>query len=387
MTYPYSNGSYDARMYGDDPGTQLGDASLGEMQQTAMRDVEMLPLDMGTTYVVVDTNILLEHLTMLQHFVEDVQHEALSVLLIIPGAVLNELDKQKTRSTGRLGWISRRASLWMADKVKEKPAYLRCQRDRETCKPTGNWRSRNRGEVWDDRTNDGLILDCAMHFARLGGRTCLCTGDRNLGIESESNGVRVVSPSNGNDLARFLFGRDLNHRQEEPKVEYTGMDCLEDEESDEMGMEVDDDRKLSYAQASDLLHLQVIDHFTRLLVALVARIGGPELEDPSGADGGITASRHAPRWKNSRKPSHQWTAVECLDYLDFRQPRRQTNPRLELFLSPPYSTSGARTGREWSFEAWRTALDALKALGESWREPAIVADVDEVSHVLPRRLS
>nr|GAT59889.1 predicted protein [Mycena chlorophos] len=345
MTYPYSNGSYDARMYGDDPGTQLGDASLGEMQQTAMRDVEMLPLDMGTTYVVVDTNILLEHLTMLQHFVEDVQHEALSVLLIIPGAVLNELDKQKTRSTGRLGWISRRASLWMADKVKEKPAYLRCQRDRETCKPTGNWRSRNRGEVWDDRTNDGLILDCR---------------------------------------AKAMVFAWFRLQTEEPKVEYTGMDCLEDEESDEMGMEVDDDRKLSYAQASDLLHLQVIDHFTRLLVALVARIGGPELEDPSGADGGITASRHAPRWKNSRKPSHQWTAVECLDYLDFRQPRKKTNPRLDLFLSPPYSTSGARTGREWSFEAWRTALDALKALGESWREPAIVADVDEVSHVLPR---
>ncbi|KAJ7068385.1 PIN domain-containing protein [Mycena amicta] len=364
-------------MYGDDPETSLGDVSLEEIDQTAQRDVEMPTVNVATTCIIVDTNILLEKLTMLQRFVEDVKHAQLPVLLIIPGAVLNELDKQKT--TGRLGWFSRRASLWMAEQVKERPPYLRCQRDRETCKPSGNWRSRVRGETFGERDNDSLILDCAMHFASVGVRTCLCSADKNLCIESESHDIRTISPSSGHDLARFLFGRDMNEFAGH-QPDYTGIDCLE-QQDDGMKMEVDDDSKMTLPQASDLLHIQVIDHFTRLLVALVGRIGGPELEDPGSADGGITASRHAPKYKNCHKPSNEWNAVECLEYLEYRdrQSIERTNPRLDLFLSKPYSRPGARTGREWSYEAWKTALDGLRALGEAWRDLSISADVEEVA--------
>jgi hypothetical protein len=68
-------------------------------------------VDDQTICIVVDTNILqvhaltsknqlqyliryhrLQHLGLLQQFVRDVERAALSILVIIPGAVLNELD-------------------------------------------------------------------------------------------------------------------------------------------------------------------------------------------------------------------------------------------------------------------------------------------------------
>jgi hypothetical protein len=143
-------------------------------------------------------------------------------------------------------------------------------------------------------------------------------------------------------------------------------------------MDVDEEvPKLTAAQAMDLLHVQIIDHFTRMLRMLCGRVGGPALEDPA-SDGGVTASQHAPKWKNGDKPYTEWNAADCVEYLDRKRPVKRTYPRLEIFLSKPYSP-GARCGREWTYEAWSSALDGLRQIGEDWHDPSIQGDLEELA--------
>ncbi|KAJ7507935.1 PIN domain-containing protein [Mycena galericulata] len=350
----------------------LNNSTLQRIDQL-VQDVEMqAPVDESTTCIVVDTNILLQHLNLLQQFTRDVERAALPILVIIPGAVLNELDGQK--KSDRLGWFARRASEWLLTKVKERKS-VRGQTNSETCRPSGNWRIRQPGEPFGERGNDELILDCCIHFQNRF-RTVLCSADRNLCIESESQGIRSISPRSGRELARFLLGGDMDTFAPY-QADYTGFESLEQDDS----MDVDEEvQKLTPEQAMDLLHVQVIDHFTRLLVALVGRVGGTALEDwhPDSSDGGVSASRHAPRWKTGDKPYTDWTAAECLEYLDRRIPVKRTYPRLEVFLSKPYAP-GTRCGREWPYEAWSTALDALKQVGDAWDEPSIQQDLEELA--------
>ncbi|KAJ7129550.1 PIN domain-containing protein [Mycena epipterygia] len=348
----------------------LNNTTLQQIDEL-VQDVEMQAVDESTTCIVVDTNILIQHLGLLQQFVRDVERAALSILVIIPGAVLNELDGQK--KSDRLGWFARRASEWMLEKVKQRRS-VRGQATQETCKPSGNWRIRQPGEPFGERGNDELILDCCMYF-RTRFRTALCSADKNLCFESESQGIRSISPRSGRELARFLLGQDMNTFATY-QADYTGIESLEQEQDD--SMDVDEEaKKLTPPQAMDLLHLQIIDHFTRLLVALVGRVGGHALED-IGSDGGVTASQHAPKWKNGDKPYREWNAADCLEYLDRKIRVKRTYPRLEVFLSKPYS-HGARCGREWTYEAWSNALDGLKRVGEDWDERSIVYDLEELA--------
>ena len=50
------------------------------------------PLSELATYFVVDTNILLHHFEVLAQFVDDVERLTLPVIVIVPGAVVHELD-------------------------------------------------------------------------------------------------------------------------------------------------------------------------------------------------------------------------------------------------------------------------------------------------------
>ncbi|KAJ7094653.1 PIN domain-containing protein [Mycena belliarum] len=350
-----------------DATARLNNATLQQIDQL-VQDVEMqAPLD-DTTCIVLDTNILLQHLKLLQQFVRDVESAKLPILVIIPGAVLNELDGQK--KSDRLGWFARRASEWMLEKVKERRS-VRGQTNQETMKPSRNWRIRQPGESFGERGNDELILDCCIYF-RSRFRTAFVSLDKTLCIESESHGIKSISPHSGRELARFLLGRDFDGSFTTYQADYTGIESLQQEQDD--SMDVDEaDPKLTQAQAMDLLHIQVIDHFTRLLVNLVGRVGGPELEDPCTDN---NASQHAPKWKS--KPYKEWNATDCLQYLDRRIRGKKTYPRLEVFLSKPYS-HGARCGREWSYEAWSSALDGLRQIGDDWDEPSIRGDLEELA--------
>jgi hypothetical protein len=120
----------------------------------------------------------------------------------------------------------------------------------------------------------------------------------------------------------------------------------------------------------DLLHLQIIEHFTALLVELVGHVGAPEvLRKPVGD--GLSASRYAPEWAKTHYLD--WPASYCIQYLDTKKRLKPSFPRLDLFLTYPYSRpgTGARRGQEWSRKDWEVALEALKSLGELWQEISI----------------
>ena len=148
------------------------------------------------------------------------------------------------------------------------------------------------------------------------------------------------------------------------------------EVDDEDKMEVDDEgtdlpEVLPPSHALDLLHIQVIEHFTSLLVDLVGRVGGPEIHDSYYAsEEGTLASRYAPQWRTQKRPYLEWTTQEALEYLADKKRMKPTSPRLEVFLSRPY-LRGARRGQDWSRRDWEVGLGALEAVGEQWEEVSI----------------
>lgn len=258
-------------------------------------------------------------------------------------------------------------------------------------------------ELGSERVNDALILDCCQFFAR-GRRTFLCSADNNLCVESESvrefNYPQVpprmclivyldipsISPSrhwSSRELARAVFGQNLDlNRFGEYHASYRDPKSanlligpgpsVNVIDHDDDGMEIDEDASqpeiLLPSHALDLLHIQVIDHFSRLLVELVGRVGGPEIRQASG---GSSASRYAPQWARTGKPYLEWTASDCLDYLNGKQALKPTSPRVDIFLSRPYSCPGARRGQDWSKMDWDVALGALARLGVVWEEDSI----------------
>ncbi|KAJ7498800.1 PIN domain-containing protein [Mycena latifolia] len=366
--YSYSDGPTSSSAAYTNAMVHLNNTTLQQIDQL-VQDVEMQPpiVESNTMCLVVDTNILLSYLKLLQQFVRDVELAKLSILVIIPGAVLNELDGLK--KSDRKGWFARRASEWMLEKVKERRS-VRVQATQETLKPSRNWRIRQPGEPFGERGNDELILDCCLYFRRRF-PTVLLSEDKNLSAEAISHDVAAIAPSSGRELAGYLLGRDMDTFAPY-QADYKGIESLQQEQDD--SMDVDEaEPKLTPPEAMDLLHVQIIDHFTRLLVALVGRVGGPELEDPCSDD---NASQYAPKWKTM--PYKEWNAGDCLEYLDRRIRVKRTYPRLEVFLSKPYSP-GARCGREWSYEAWSSALDGLRQIGDDWDEPSIRGDLEELA--------
>jgi hypothetical protein len=134
-------------------------------------------------------------------------------------------------------------------------------------------------------------------------------------------------------------------------------------------MDIDDDSSsaevLLPSHALDLLHIQVVEHFTRLLVELVGRVGD-DLKQRQ-IEGGTSLSRYAPQLPKTHYS--QWDAPQCLEYLHSKKsPSRSNRPQVEVFLALPYTRRGARRGQDWSRRDWEVALDALASIGDLWQE-------------------
>lgn len=131
-------------------------------------------------------------------------------------------------------------------------------------------------------------------------------------------------------------------------------------------MEVDDDLSMSPpcqpSHPLDLLHLQVIDYFTQLLLDLVVIVGVSEVHRFGNSD---TSSQHAPPY--TRKHISLWTASDCIEYLNSKQssPIPNPNPKVEIFLTKPYHR-GARRGQDWTRRDWEVALETLGKVGDLW---------------------
>ncbi|KAF8897639.1 PIN domain-containing protein [Infundibulicybe gibba] len=345
-------------------------ATLQRIDDLANEDVEMQAPLSETCIIVVDTNILLGYLEVLKRFVADVEREGLPVVLVVPGIVLHELDGQKNR--GRLAWFARRASGWLLKKIQERKT-IKGQANAETCKTSGNWKTR------DDRTNDDLIVDCCSFFKQ-SCRTFLCSADKILCIKSSSEGVGMIIPAHqwsSRDIAQAIYGYagegfggyQLSYSDPDNVSSHDASLAPKAAADDSDMMSIDEDASvplvLEPSHALDLLHIQVVDHFTGLLVELVRRVKGPGLAN----DGGMTASLFAP------KPfSEDWTSADCVDYLTTTGQGRAlgiTNPRVEVFLSKPYTHRGARRGQDWSRRDWEVGLGALANLGDLWEEKSI----------------
>ncbi|KAF8076505.1 PIN domain-containing protein [Lyophyllum atratum] len=354
-------------------------ATLRRIDQLANEDVEMqAPLSESSTFVVIDTNILLHHFDVITQFLEDVERQSLPVIVVIPGIVIYELDGQKNRDS--LAWFARRASAWLLKKVKERKT-VKGQANEETCKASGNWKIRVPGEM-----NDELIHDCCTYFRR-GRRTFLCSADNNLCLTAESDmaGIPTISPTknwSSREIAFLIFGEygiDLSYfgayqiSYKDPESNTAASPRPADDDPNKMV--VDDEAPVAYvpepSHALDLLHLQVIDHFTSLFLELVARVGGTEVRGGHQTDEGSSASWHAPRWQAQRRHYREWSLVDVLEYLDHKKKIAKTNPRVEVFLSKPYSSPGARRGQDWSRRDWEVALAGLGKIGDAWEESSI----------------
>jgi len=149
---------------------------------------------------------------------------------------------------------------------------------------------------------------------------------------------------------------------------------------DEDMMDIDDTadgmmHPIAPSHPLDVLHLEVIDHFSRLLVELVDRIGGSEV--PRTANGsGVMKSRYAPSW--AKKVLKEWTVMESLEYLGTKKQLRATRrqPKLEVFLLTPHNGErGWRRGQDWSKRDWEIAEEALEEIGRVFDDRPIEESV------------
>lgn len=206
--------------------------------------------------------------------------------------------------------------------------------------------------------------------------------------------IHTISPSRSRhwgsrDIANTVFGHTLDLSKFAAHSPTYHLSAIIDtgapqsyvEEDD--GMDVDEDPSspttevLLPSHALDLLHIQVIEHFTRLLVELVGRVGG--FSDPKGLEGGTGLSRYAPKAPQSNYKD--WDALQCLEYLySIRRFHQSTSPRVEIFLSLPYTRRGARRGQDWSWRDWDCGLEALGTIGDLWQEGYIR---ESISWLLP----
>ncbi|KAH6915346.1 PIN domain-containing protein [Coprinopsis sp. MPI-PUGE-AT-0042] len=347
--------------------------------------------------MVIDTNILLHQYEAIRTFVEDVEKAQVPVLIVVPGAVIYEIDGLKKQTS--LAWPARRASGWLLEKVREHRA-VKVQATEETCKPSRNWRSRTEASdlsIPKEMMNDHLIVDCCQFFQRKHPRTIMCSADHNLCIMAQSQGIPTMTPPpkktwTSRDIAIVLYGPNfpLLAKFEAENKAFTRRDARQPVgtpapaiASSEDVMMVDEEEVIEEAPLN-VLHDDVRVYFTRLLLEAAVRIGGTDLTQQS-CDTGL--SRHAAGWRKIHYSS--WTATECLEYLSYMRPEvdraaRNGHPRLEAFLGRRYTTQGARTGREWSPQDWRSALKKLGNIGGCLGDddPGLIQAVEDLGPYL-----
>ncbi|KIM46084.1 hypothetical protein M413DRAFT_426019 [Hebeloma cylindrosporum] len=345
-------------------------ATLQQIDHLANEDVEMqAPLSEHAAFLVTDTNILLHHFEVLAQFVDEVERNSLPVIVIVPGAVIYELDGQKNRDG--LAWFARRATSWLLQRIKERRS-VKGQAQEETCKSTGNWKIREPGEILNhEMFNDSLILDCCMYFSR-GRPTFLCSADNNLCITSQSQGIPTVTPS------RFWSSRELAYSMYGDKIglnEFSGYkesykNPTNDEDDDSMAVDDEGPPVWKSEHPINMLHEAIIDHFSRLLVELVGKVGGEEVRRRSSPQEEANMSRHAPRHRHYT----EWGPSECIKYLNEKKGVKVVRkPSAEVFLLKAYTREvpGSKTGREWSRKDWDVALKNLQATGRAWDDISI----------------
>jgi hypothetical protein len=188
--------------------------------------------------------------------------------------------------------------------------------------------------------------------------------------------INVTTRFSSRDIAEAIFNNDVDLRKFcGYHASYKNATVYQRQPTkirinDDDSMDIDDNDSspdlLHPSHALDLLHIQVVEHFKRLLVDLIGRVGGPEIHENQS---GTSLSRYAPSW--TQKNYLQYSATDCLNYLETKQSLKPSRPRLDVFLSKPYTCPGARRGQDWSRKDWYIALTALGGVGDAWGENSI----------------
>lgn len=171
------------------------------------------------------------------------------------------------------------------------------------------------------------------------------------------------------DLARSLFGDVFGIEEFQNYKEYY-RDAMDDGDFDMIIDDNQDDSAWTPQHPLNLLHEAVIDHFTRLLIELVGRVGGDEVRQETSPVEGVHLSQHAPR----RRHYSQWSVSDCIEYLNRGKnitPRHPPAERFLLKVDPKKSVPYARRGWEWSRRDWEIALSNLRETAVAWNDVSI----------------
>ncbi|TCD68213.1 hypothetical protein EIP91_011385 [Steccherinum ochraceum] len=370
------------------------DDTLLHIAEEANLDVEMRDaFPVGSIYIVIDTNVLIDQLAVIKRLSEDVEAHDVPIVIVIPNVVLTELDGLKNRDG--LKWFAQTASTYLLRKVKERKS-VKVQARVETL--------HIEAQASDGiRKNDIRIFDCCCYF-RTKGEVILASGDKNLCIECEKEHIRTISPPpkrswTSRDIAHALVAYDIYgihtehfHGHEDasyrPAPEASTHTRLTEGsvwQPDEDSMDVDDEfvearppvEDFIPSHALDALHWQVIDQFFLVLRDLADR-----LRKVNGHTGPPIASLHAPWYR--RVPFQQWTVENCLEYFDYHlQQKNQrklkaTNPPLPVFLQRSHESFHGRRGRrgqDWSRQDWLNITSGLQEIGQRLEDGPVYVSV------------
>ncbi|CCM03153.1 uncharacterized protein FIBRA_05275 [Fibroporia radiculosa] len=363
------------------------DVTLQRIIAAANVDVEMKDATaVRTVFVVLDTNVMIDHLDVIDRFNDDIKTlkwTDLRIIIVIPTVLLNELDGLKKGN--RVSWFASRASSWILDNMKERDT-VKVQASRETCHL----------HVSDAaRKNDIQIKDCCMFFQQqAGAHVVLVSGDRNLCIDGEADRIYTIMPPragwSSRELAKAIFGPggvDLTmFRPQDDTPSYRPSKQLKHLRItvapigvDDDGMDIDDDNSLMRPDANghddyvpshalDSLHLQAIMHFSFLLKEVAFRVR-TEARDV----GPLSQSSYAPGFR--RKKFEMWTACDCVDYLGSKRELPASTPPLGVFLLRRSEDRGWRRGQDWSRKDWENCTAVLEAIGEKFDDEPVLSSV------------
>ncbi|THH32948.1 hypothetical protein EUX98_g1259 [Antrodiella citrinella] len=359
------------------------DDTLLHIAEVANQDVEMRDdFPVGTTYLVIDTNILIHQFDVVKRLSEDVEKHLLPIVIVIPNVVLTELDGLKKRE--ELRWFAQTASTFMLAKVKERKS-VKVQARIETLNIVAS--------VADAfRRNDIKIFDCCCYF-RTKGNVILASGDKNLCIECEKEQIRTISPPRrswtSRDIAHTLIAYDVHgispeqfHGHENasyrpaPSTSTSTLKRLTEGsvwQPDDDSMDIDEEYMTNGpaedfipSHALDALHWQVIDQFSQVLRDLANR-----LRSGTGHGEQPVRSAHAP-WFH-RLAFQEWTVEHCLAYFNYQLEQkglrrlRESSPPIAVFLlrsSQNLHGRRGRRGQDWSRQDWINVANGLREVGE-----------------------
>jgi hypothetical protein len=212
---------------------------------------------------------------------------------------------------------------------------------------------------------------------------------RDINARVGTIGIRTLSPTSGwtsRAIATALFaGVPMVHLSdfdgETSKAQRRALRTNPDSTSKPVrlanadAMEVDEE-PIRPSHPLDVLHLEVVEHFSQLLLGVVAQVGGPEVPwhgPPSGR-----VSQHAPSW--ARIGFAEWTPRESVRYLGRKeglQASRAKLDKLENFLMYP-DKQGGRKGQDWTRSDWEGCVLTLEDIGRSWENEELRESSEEL---------